>query len=94
MRTLYFLISVLVFTVISCHSPKRETEKFPPEMVSFKPFENNPVFSGTKSDTWDDKIRERGYILHEEEFLKCGIPVITAAAKILSIWVMPPQSTE
>lgn len=70
MRTLYFLISVLVFTVISCHSPKRETEKFPPEMVSFKPYENNPVFSGTKSDTWDDKIRERGYILHEEGIFK------------------------
>lgn len=38
---------------------------FPPELVEFVPYEHNPVFSGTGKDTWDRKIRERGYILRE-----------------------------
>ncbi|HET7178383.1 MAG TPA: glycosylase, partial [Chryseosolibacter sp.] len=31
------------------------------------PYEKNPVFTGTGGDTWDEKIRERGYILREED---------------------------
>lgn len=38
---------------------------FPQELVSFTPYGQNPVFSGTGTDTWDQNIRERGYILHE-----------------------------
>jgi beta-1,2-mannobiose phosphorylase / 1,2-beta-oligomannan phosphorylase len=38
---------------------------FPSELVNFEAYENNPVFSGTGADTWDEKIRERGYILRE-----------------------------
>ena len=40
-------------------------ETFPPEMVDFVAYEHNPVFAGTGEDTWDQKIRERGYILRE-----------------------------
>lgn len=32
-------------------------------LVDWKPIPENPVFSGTGRDTWDRKIRERGYIL-------------------------------
>ncbi|WP_420148226.1 glycosylase [Spirosoma sp.] len=39
--------------------------EFPAELVRFVPYKNNPVFAGTGADTWDQKIRERGYILHE-----------------------------
>jgi sucrose-6-phosphate hydrolase SacC (GH32 family) len=39
--------------------------KFPPEMTDFTPYRDNPVFKGTGTDTWDQEIRERGYILHE-----------------------------
>lgn len=39
--------------------------EFPKELTTFTPFAGNPVFSGTGADTWDQKIRERGYILHE-----------------------------
>lgn len=39
---------------------------FPAEITQFKPYDGNPVFSGTGADTWDQKIRERGYILHED----------------------------
>ena len=40
-------------------------EDFPPELVRFVPYGGNPVFAGTGEDTWDRKIRERGYILRE-----------------------------
>lgn len=39
---------------------------FPPELVQFTPYGKNPVFEGTDADTWDQMIRERGYILFEE----------------------------
>jgi sucrose-6-phosphate hydrolase SacC (GH32 family) len=42
-------------------------EEFPNEMVEFVPYRNNPVFAGTGEDTWDRKIRERGYILREAD---------------------------
>lgn len=40
-------------------------EQFPAELTSFSPYEGNPVFAGTGKDTWDRKIRERGYVLRE-----------------------------
>lgn len=42
------------------------SEEFPSEIVNFKSYAQNPVFAGTgKPGTWDEKIRERGYILRE-----------------------------
>jgi beta-1,2-mannobiose phosphorylase / 1,2-beta-oligomannan phosphorylase len=32
-------------------------------MVQWTPIQENPVFAGTGRDTWDRKIRERGYIV-------------------------------
>ncbi len=37
------------------------------EMVDFVAFQGNPVFKGTGENTWDEQIRERGYILKEGE---------------------------
>lgn len=42
-------------------------EQFPPELVDFEPRQGNPVFAGTGKDTWDRTIRERGYILREDD---------------------------
>jgi beta-1,2-mannobiose phosphorylase / 1,2-beta-oligomannan phosphorylase len=36
-------------------------------LVHWKPIAQNPVFAGTGRDTWDRKIRERGYILTAED---------------------------
>ncbi|MFC2116276.1 glycosylase [Bacteroidota bacterium] len=44
---------------------KTDTSLFPTEIVDFIPYENNPVFTGSGTDTWDQLIRERGYILLE-----------------------------
>ncbi|MHB8972027.1 MAG: glycoside hydrolase family protein [Pirellulaceae bacterium] len=46
--------------------PNASDDEFPRELVNFKPYEGNPVFSGTGTDTWDRAIRERGYIMREE----------------------------
>jgi hypothetical protein len=40
-------------------------EQFPSEIVDFVPHKENPLFAGTGRDTWDRRIRERGYILRE-----------------------------
>lgn len=36
-------------------------------MVDFQPYSLNPVFTGTGKATWDLKIRERGFILKEDD---------------------------
>jgi beta-1,2-mannobiose phosphorylase / 1,2-beta-oligomannan phosphorylase len=41
-------------------------QDFPPAMVKFVPYRDNPLFAGTGGDTWDRMIRERGFILREE----------------------------
>jgi predicted GH43/DUF377 family glycosyl hydrolase len=38
---------------------------FPSELVNFKEYPGNPIFTGTNLDTWDKQIRERGFILKE-----------------------------
>ena len=38
---------------------------FPPELVEFAPYEQNPVFAGRGPGHWDEMIRERGWILRE-----------------------------
>lgn len=46
---------------------QQETDMFPAELVRFVPFDGNPVFTGSGTNTWDEKIRERGYILKEDD---------------------------
>jgi predicted GH43/DUF377 family glycosyl hydrolase len=39
---------------------------FPKELVNFSAYENNPVFKASGTDTWDHLIRERGWIMKED----------------------------
>lgn len=39
---------------------------FPSELVAFAPFEHNPLFAGSGPGQWDEVIRERGWILKED----------------------------
>ena len=43
-----------------------DTVLFPREIVDFVPSPDNPVFTGTGTNTWDQMIRERGFILKED----------------------------
>lgn len=64
---------IFFFLVLTgCARPASEktdvnTLVFPDELVRFNPSAKNPVFSGTGKDTWDKFIRERGYILREDD---------------------------
>lgn len=40
---------------------------FPPELTCFAPAVHNPVFAGEGPGHWDVKIRERGWIMREED---------------------------
>ena len=69
--TNFLLIGILMASVFACSNKKNTAEEdFPSELVAFTPYENNPVFAGTDADTWDKKIRERGYILFEDGVYK------------------------
>jgi len=69
------IVFLLALTAIGCNpsstgneeTTSSEADIFPQELVSFVPYEKNPLFSGTGSDTWDNTIRERGYILREDD---------------------------
>lgn len=64
---------LIILSIISlqCSNIKRITtvteNKFPNELVHFVAYKSNPLFSGTKNDTWDRQIRERGYIIKEND---------------------------
>ncbi len=45
---------------------RADTANIALEVLDFVPLDDNPVFAGTGKDTWDQKIRERGYILFED----------------------------
>lgn len=62
------LISALTLC-LSCKSPEIPSPDptYPRELTQFTPYKGNPVFTGTGDDTWDENIRERGYILKEND---------------------------
>ena len=59
-------------------------------LVHWKPLPQNPVFTGTGHDTWDRKIRERGYILPvATEAMTFGTPDMRAIARPRCRLAMP-----
>ncbi|RUL87202.1 glycoside hydrolase family protein [Tautonia sociabilis] len=42
-------------------------EPFPDWLVRWEPIPQNPLFRGAGGDSWDARIRERGWILREED---------------------------
>lgn len=72
---LLFVLFLLLGT-IQCKSKKNADKKsavrvqFPKALIDFVPYQSEPVFTGSDSDTWDKYIRERGFILFEEGVFK------------------------
>jgi sucrose-6-phosphate hydrolase SacC (GH32 family) len=67
------IVSFALFTFASCANHGKQVsgqDDFPAEMVEFTVYPDNPVFAGTGTDTWDKKIRERGFILYEDGLYK------------------------
>ncbi|MEL7587499.1 MAG: hypothetical protein AAGU19_12360 [Prolixibacteraceae bacterium] len=70
-RIIIFYICItggIIFT--TCTDKTKSETNFPKELVQFFPFQENPVFKGTGSGTWDQKIRERGFILYDNGLYK------------------------
>jgi len=75
MKNLYLILPLTICLLFSSCKQKPASksdanQEFPKEMVEFTPYKNNPLFSGTNSSTWDQHIRERGYILLEDGIYK------------------------
>ena len=64
MKNAYFIFFTLL-VINGFNSCNTAIKEFPDEMVSFIPYQGNPVFSGTDTNSWDRTIRERGFILME-----------------------------
>ena len=64
------LLPALIFASWITYDPNPgniSTGEFPAEIVNFQPYEYNPLFKGTADlTTWDEQIRERGFILKED----------------------------
>jgi len=57
-------LALLALTAAGGQPPGQGPE-FPPELVSFGPPSPQPLLAGTGTDTWDRRIRERGWIMRE-----------------------------
>jgi beta-1,2-mannobiose phosphorylase / 1,2-beta-oligomannan phosphorylase len=57
-----FLIALSLAVVVSVANGD---DKFPPELVNFKPDGKAPVFTAGAKGQWDEAIRERGWIMKE-----------------------------
>lgn len=62
---LIFLLLLGYHVQVNCQDKARTNLSFPDALIHFVSYAQNPVFAGTGADTWDRKIRERGYILFE-----------------------------
>lgn len=61
------LIALVGLSINALAQNRKNKLPFPSELVNFTPYKGNPVFAGTGNPSdWDEKIRERGFILHEE----------------------------
>jgi beta-1,2-mannobiose phosphorylase / 1,2-beta-oligomannan phosphorylase len=75
MKNSYLLLPLILCLLLSSCKQKPASkpvanEEFAKEMVEFTPYKNNPLFSGTNASTWDQHIRERGFILFEDGIYK------------------------
>lgn len=59
------LLALLTVAIVSAASSHERDDAFPPELVKFTPYKDNPVFKGGTAKDWDAKIRERGWILRD-----------------------------
>ncbi len=60
-KDILLIILLLNFSLINCS----HKDQIPKGLVKFNAYPGNPVFSGTSDSTWDNYIRERGWIMFE-----------------------------
>ncbi|MBN8789650.1 MAG: glycosylase [Terrimonas sp.] len=70
-----YTVMLAIVILLGCRQSQQKqnipvSDSFPTELVHFEPYQHNPVFAGTNANTWDKKIRERGYILFEDSIYR------------------------
>lgn len=68
MNRVSILVVALVVFLGASHSatqPTPSSAAFPAELVAFGPASATPLLAGTGADTWDRKMRERGWIMRD-----------------------------
>lgn len=59
----YTVLSLMIAGITACQTG---SPLFPPELTGFTPHDENPVFTAGADTAWDRQIRERGWIIREE----------------------------
>ena len=59
--------SMVCWTLLSLLAPSIRADEFPTDLVDFVPYAQNPVFTAAEPGQWDAKIRERGWILRDDD---------------------------
>jgi beta-1,2-mannobiose phosphorylase / 1,2-beta-oligomannan phosphorylase len=94
MNTYQSLMAIGLAVLLSCGGPAKqpgeeknqaELPEFPAELVDFSAYANNPIFTGTSQATWDEHIRERGYILKEDSVYKMWYTGFQTESETLSL---------
>ena len=62
-----FGLSFVTYDTLVAQDAATAAADFPKELLNWSAHPANPIFTGTARDTWDRKIRERGYILRERD---------------------------
>lgn len=70
-----FIAVLILIIFFSCQQTQqkqqiRVNDSFPAALIHFEPYQHNPVFAGSDTNTWDRNIRERGYILFEDSLYR------------------------
>ena len=61
------VIALAAAVSVARAEPPDAAKLFPRELVEFAPYEKNPVFTAQGEGHWDVAIRERGWILRDED---------------------------
>lgn len=61
-----YRLSLGLYLILLLKGPLAWGDEFPKGLVAWEPVPGNPVFQGGGEGSWDQKIRERGFILVEE----------------------------
>ena len=74
-NTIALVLLILQTLLFSCSGKEQqandtateEPELFPDEITKFTPQADNPIFTAAEEGDWDSGIRERGFIMKEED---------------------------
>lgn len=65
-RILGAAAAMAISSLTSSRGEQPAVPEFSRRMVEFSPYEHNPIFTARGKGFWDERIRERGWIIRDE----------------------------